>query len=514
MAPISYSIATTPKSTYTGMLQNYLDQGQYTPEQLQKAGWGNYLFEGLNYKGQTLGNQSYVGNPINNANYSGAAGAATGGTAAGGGMASQGGAAGSYMGGSATPTQQPGMGPMIGGALPFSGGGSSYQEAYNNALAMNSKNYSNIMAGYNQTMANQGGVQQGLNAGYKNLAGDVQNTIQGVDASQRQAITDQYAAARGQSTQDLTNRGLGNTTVASSVNRGLGFDEAKSNIALSNQMAQLQAGYKSQLGLAGLNYGNQANMQNTNLAGRQLDFMNSVSARYPNAGEWNAMSQQAGAASRGGAGTTTNRNIDLTGRYGTGGGLVGSSTGQNSPGMQPNLSSGSGFSSPLGSGSGGGGGYGGGSRPAWGQNSSGGLDMTNMNISGVSNDNFSYGGDYGGNVSGGITASGGSLAGGTSGWGYPSQSSGFSAGTDYPDVSGGIGGGSYYGSTQQTIDQLVAGQMPTGMNYGNLNIGGGIDSGYQFGMGGSDPGVYNYLGYSPEEWGGMGGTASDWEEWA
>jgi hypothetical protein len=53
--------------------------------------------------------------------------------------------------------------------------------------------------------------------------------------------------------------------VTSAVNRGLQLDRSKADIALSNQVAQLQAGYQSQLGLAGLAYQGQAAQANTAL---------------------------------------------------------------------------------------------------------------------------------------------------------------------------------------------------------------------------------------------------------
>ncbi len=99
--------------------------------------------------------------------------------------------------------------------------------------------------------------------GYTQLGGDVMNTLKGVDASQRQAIQDAYAAQVGAGSQSLASRGLGNSTVVDSVNRGLLLDKSKADIALSNSTAQLMAGYQSQLGLAGLGFAGQAAQQNT-----------------------------------------------------------------------------------------------------------------------------------------------------------------------------------------------------------------------------------------------------------
>lgn len=197
-------------------------------------------------------------------------------------------------------TQQP-----IGGALPFGqpnvGGmfsgdlGGSYQSAYNTALGQNQANYSNILSGYQQTLAGQQTAQGAIGQGYNQLYNQVLGGIQGIGQSQAQAISDAYAQQSGQSQQDLINRGLGNSTILSSVQRGTQLDQQKANIALSNQVAQLNAGYQSSLGMAGLNYANQAAMQNSAQQNQQLQFQNSVTAQYPNAQAYSQLYQQQGA---------------------------------------------------------------------------------------------------------------------------------------------------------------------------------------------------------------------------
>lgn len=217
-----------------------------------------------------------------------------------------GGGGGAGMGGA--PAGGGGMGGGIGGALPWGSGGAgalgqnpaaAYASAYNDALNMNKANYQNILAGYNGTMQQQQSRQQGISAGYGQLTGDVMGLIAGTDSAQRQAIADQYQANRGQASQSLIDRGLGNTTVQSAVDRGLQYDRSKSEVNLSNQFAQLNAQYRTQLGLAGLDYQNQANMQNTGLANQQLQWMNSVNAGYPNAAAYSQLAMQRGAVKAG-----------------------------------------------------------------------------------------------------------------------------------------------------------------------------------------------------------------------
>lgn len=161
-------------------------------------------------------------------------------------------------------------------------GGSAYNDAYNNYLTTATQNYQNILQGYQQTMANQTGTQQGIQQGYGQLAQNVQNTIQGIGQSQQNAINAAFAQQSGQSTQNLINSGLGNSTVLSSVQAGNTLQQQQAQTALQNQIAQLSAGYQSQLGLAGLGYANTANVQNTAEANQQLNFMNSVTPKAPN----------------------------------------------------------------------------------------------------------------------------------------------------------------------------------------------------------------------------------------
>lgn len=194
---------------------------------------------------------------------------------------------------------------QIAGGLNFNpqmGNLSNYGSAYQAALQLNQQNYQNILQGYQQTVANQLAAQQNVQAGYGQLSTNVLSTIQGIDASQRQAIADSYAAQAGQANQGLINRGLGNTTVRDSVQRGLSLDNAKANIALTNQTQQLTAGYQSQLGLAGLSYGGQAVRENTALANQQLQWQNSVNAPYPNAQLYSQLAMQRGAVRQGSSG--------------------------------------------------------------------------------------------------------------------------------------------------------------------------------------------------------------------
>lgn len=213
------------------------------------------------------------------------------------------------LAGGAAPAPRGGGG-VIGGSLPWSGGGgsmfsggaaglgASYNSAYNSALAMNQQNYGNILQGYQQADRQQRRGLNDVSAGYDTLSKDVLAGIAGTDASAKQQIEDSYAQQQGSATQGLVNAGLGNSTVTSAVGRGLQYDREKSYTSLANQMAQLSAGYQSQLGQAGLGFKGNAVLANSQLAQNQLGWMNSVNAQYPDAGAYSQMAQMYAAQSQ------------------------------------------------------------------------------------------------------------------------------------------------------------------------------------------------------------------------
>jgi uncharacterized membrane protein YgcG len=143
---------------------------------------------------------------------------------------------------------------------------------YEALLGQSQGMYNTILGGYNTALAQQQANQQNIMAGYNSLQSTVLGDIAGAGRARSQEIADQYTARAGQEMQSLISRGLGNTTVQSSVGRGLTYDQTKSQNQLAEQVAMQRAQYQSQLGLAGLGYQNTANQQNMALLGQQLDY--------------------------------------------------------------------------------------------------------------------------------------------------------------------------------------------------------------------------------------------------
>lgn len=150
--------------------------------------------------------------------------------------------------------------------------------------SQNLSNYGNILDTYNRTNNQITNAMPGITAGYGALNTQVQGMIQGVDRSQRQAIADAYAKQSGQMSQSMISHGLGNTTVQGSMQRGLTLDKQKADIALSNQMAQLQAGYSSQLGMAGLQSQMQGLGLQTGLGTALMGDLSHYQLQYPPSG--------------------------------------------------------------------------------------------------------------------------------------------------------------------------------------------------------------------------------------
>jgi len=183
----------------------------------------------------------------------------------------------------------------IGGGLSFgsapdlSKGLAGYSSAYQQALNTSQTNYNNVISGYQKTLSQQIAAQNKLIPQYGQLSQQVLGDISNVTASQSQAIKDTYAQQWGNQAQGLINAGLGNTTVQASLQRGLTLDEQKAQVALANQQAQLTAGYRSQLGLAGLGYQASAIQQNSALANQQLQSMANWQIPYPSPGPFMSM---------------------------------------------------------------------------------------------------------------------------------------------------------------------------------------------------------------------------------
>jgi hypothetical protein len=241
----------------------------------------------------------------------------------------------------------------------MAGLGAEYTASYNTALKQNQSMYDSILAGYKGTQARQMSAQEAIKGGYTGLYNDVLGQLAGQGQEQRQQINDDYATAVGKGTQSLIDRGLGNSTIMSSVARGAEFDRARAGNDLSERLGRQNADYMSRLGLSALDYSNAANQQNTNLDLNQYNWMNTVTAKYPDANLYARLAEQQGMADeaarmrdemRGGYAGNPPPSGTVSGTYGSpprgGGGVIGIGAPREGFGAEANFPS-----------SGGGGGY-------------------------------------------------------------------------------------------------------------------------------------------------------------
>jgi hypothetical protein len=183
-----------------------------------------------------------------------------------------------------------GGGNQISGPGPMSSGiPGNYSSQYQAAFQNNQHSYDSILAGFQQTAAQQQARQAAIAQGYTDLYGSIKGELQGSNDAQQSLINRNYAQQRGQQSQQLINRGLGNSTIQSAVDRGLTLDQALALNENAGRFAQLGAGYHQTIGLASQAYQGGAEQAQTGLANQQLDFMNSVSSPYPDAGMYAAI---------------------------------------------------------------------------------------------------------------------------------------------------------------------------------------------------------------------------------
>jgi len=197
--------------------------------------------------------------------------------------------------------------PAGGGALPWNAGAGTisfggspaelsqqYANAYQSALNFNAANYNNVYGGYQNLLSNLATASAQNVQGYGNLSGSVLAGIDTVGQAASQNIANQYKQASGAAAQQLVSRGLGNTTVQQSVQRGIESQKSQADLNLADQLATMKAGYQSNIGLAQLGYQAQAAQQYAAAQQAQLNFMNSVTAQYPNASLYADLAQMFG----------------------------------------------------------------------------------------------------------------------------------------------------------------------------------------------------------------------------
>ncbi|TXH51844.1 MAG: hypothetical protein E6Q97_17340 [Desulfurellales bacterium] len=122
-----------------------------------------------------------------------------------------------------------------------------FENAYTAGKQANESRYAELKSGYAARNADINNQFAGITAGYQQREADLLPLLNNMGAQARADIGQQFTQARSQAEQDLTSRGLGNTTVRSSVLGGLTSQQADSLARHDEAMRQAQFGYRSQL---------------------------------------------------------------------------------------------------------------------------------------------------------------------------------------------------------------------------------------------------------------------------
>lgn len=131
--------------------------------------------------------------------------------------------------------------------------------AYNPA---NDQTYQSILNGYKQQQQQFDASSAAVNQGYNQMI----QANQGYGASQQLALQQAYDRNTAATQQSMISRGLGNTSVLDSAQRGNMYDYQNSNLTLQDQLLQRQQGLQQ----AQLGYAAQAQQGSAALQGQAL----------------------------------------------------------------------------------------------------------------------------------------------------------------------------------------------------------------------------------------------------
>jgi hypothetical protein len=190
------------------------------------------------------------------------------------------------------------------------------ESVYNQLLGINQGHYQNVMGAYQQGQNMAANQLPGIYDSYSGLTGQVENTLGlggalggsnwGVAQPAETQIEKTFAAQQGQTTQQMTDAGLGNTTVKGNLGTQ---NAAAAGLALGGlgaQLAQTAAGYEGQIGQAGLASRMQGLGIQTGLAGQAMgpmgqQFSNTAGALSGQSSQQtSSASQQSRSAGQGG----------------------------------------------------------------------------------------------------------------------------------------------------------------------------------------------------------------------
>lgn len=125
--------------------------------------------------------------------------------------------------------------------------------------------YLQTLAGFKRQQQQYGSATTSQDLSYRKLA----KAQAGYGDFERAQLERQFAAAQGQASLAATQRGLGNTTIALNMARGISSDQSLANLALSGQIR----GNLNQIEMGRLGYLGNAQQGMAQLQGQELGYM-------------------------------------------------------------------------------------------------------------------------------------------------------------------------------------------------------------------------------------------------
>lgn len=163
-------------------------------------------------------------------------------------------------------------------------------EGYNDRLGGATGQYADLLAGYGNVGAEANQEYSDLAALYGGLTNRTMGRLEGLGQTEAANIQERFARQAADADQDLISRGLSNTTVRPTVQRGIALDQSRAQTELAEQLAREKnaqdmatagmalpalerfTGARSDLGMAGLQAGERFTGAQADLSEQGLQF--------------------------------------------------------------------------------------------------------------------------------------------------------------------------------------------------------------------------------------------------
>jgi hypothetical protein len=169
-----------------------------------------------------------------------------------------------------------------------------YRTAYQAARSANESRYNQILSGYDNRLVEFNNQAQVIHQGYTDRYYRGMNHITGVGRAQYQDLNDSYSRQSAKVQGGSIARGLGLSTVANSMQRGVIYDKEKAKIQLADTLAREYLDTDAKLSGDVLGYADSRLRGQTGLAKEKLDFMERRTDAYPDVNTYAAMAARGG----------------------------------------------------------------------------------------------------------------------------------------------------------------------------------------------------------------------------